>query len=317
MIPTTLIGLSHFLYAARGRSQEYIITEFLDAVRDPNDPNSLIEDASVLIYHLGDNRLKVFNNKFLDPAKRWETAIPCNGGVAGQAFRERRTIEYPSRRPGKKFDVELIGGKVAIKNMVCVPIMFGNDNDDPFGVACFHNNDEKKRFSEEDVLSLESYVGILALALHMPHPELQLEKNVFVVHGRDQPSLSALELVLLRKGVKPMILRQEKRSAQLILDSLERLLRICHAGFILVTPDDEGRLSESDETFQPRARENVIFETGLLFAKFRESERVSILLKKPAKLPSDLTGMFVDEFESIDEVEGKIAGRLKDWGMAS
>ena len=112
-----------------------------------------------------------------------------------------------------------------------------------------------------------------------------------------------------------MIVRQEKRSAQLILDSLERTLRICHAGFILVTPDDEGRLDDSEETFQPRARENVIFETGLLFAKFRQSERVAILLKKPAKLPSDLTGMFVDQFETIANVEDKISERLRDWGM--
>lgn len=314
MIPTNLASLGGFLRAAKGRSQERIIGEFLAAVRDPNDSKSLIEDASVLIDHAREQKLMVFNDKFLDPKKRWEVAIGYNEGIAGRCFRERDTTEYPSRR-GKKFAVELVG-KGDIKNMVCIRIKFRSDSDTPFGVACFHNNDANKKFTKGDVRTLESYVDVLSLALHMPHPELQLDKmNVFIVHGRDTPSVDGLELILRRYGVTPMILRQEKRSAQLILDSLERILRICHAGFILVTPDDEGRLSESEETFQLRARENVIFETGLLFSKFRQSERVSILLKKPAKLPSDLTGMFVDQFETINSIESKITERLRDWGM--
>jgi hypothetical protein len=86
MIPTNLTELSHFLKAARGRSQEDIITEFLAAVRDPTDPNSLIEDASVLVDHAREKKLKVFNDRFLDPTKRWETAISYNEGVAGNAF---------------------------------------------------------------------------------------------------------------------------------------------------------------------------------------------------------------------------------------
>jgi predicted nucleotide-binding protein len=313
MIPTDLVSLSGFLRASRGRSQEEIISEFLAAVRDPNDPDSLIEDASVLIDHAREQKLMVFNDKFLDPTKRWETAIGYNEGVAGRCFRERDTTEYPSRR-GKKVVMELVG-KGDIKNMVCIPIKFRSDSDTPFGVACFHNNDANKKFSEDDIRTLDSYVDLLALALHLPHPEIQLDNNVFIVHGRDTSSVDGLELILRRYGVTPMILRQEKRSAQLILDSLERILRICNSGFIVVTPDDEGRLDESEEAFQPRARENVIFETGLLFAKFRQSQRVSILLKKPAKLPSDLTGMFVDQFETINSVEHKISERLRDWGM--
>ena len=67
--------------------------------------------------------------------------------------------------------------------------------------------------------------------------------------------------------------------------------------------------------FELRARENVIFETGLLFSKFRQFGRVSILLKKPAKLPSDLSGLFVDQFDKIKDVERNIKQRLKDWGL--
>jgi predicted nucleotide-binding protein len=310
MIPKDLVSLRGFLKAALGRSQERIIIEFLAAVRDPAGP---IEDGSILIDRTRDQKLVVFDTRFLDPSKRWEREFDYRDGVAGRAYLERATTEYPSRR-GKPFPVEFVGSG-AIKNMVCVPIMLRKDADNPFGVACFHNNDPNKTFSIEDVETLEAYVDILALALHMPHPELQLEKNVFIVHGRDLGSLNDLELLLRRQDVTPMILRYEKRSAQLILESLERMLRICRAGFILVTPDDEGRLDETGEVFQPRARENVIFETGLLFARFRQSERVAILLRKPAKLPSDLTGMFVDEFDKINDIEGQIKDRLQDWEL--
>jgi predicted nucleotide-binding protein len=87
----------------------------------------------------------------------------------------------------------------------------------------FHNNDANKKFSKGDVHTLESDADVLSLALYMPHPELQLDKmNVFIVHGRDKSSVDGLELILRRYGVTPMILRHEKRSAQLILDSLRK-----------------------------------------------------------------------------------------------
>jgi predicted nucleotide-binding protein len=313
MIPKNLTSLKAFLEAAKGRSQERIIEAFLSAVRDPTDPKSLIEDASVLIDHAREEKLVVFSSKFLDPTKGWEKAIGYNEGVAGQCYQRRSTTEYPSRE-GKRFQVDLVG-KGEIKNMVCVPIKFRSDSENPFGVACFHNNDANKKFSRQDVRTLESYVDILALALHLPTPELQLDRNVFIVHGRDTAALKDLELTLLRQKVTPKILKQEKRNAQLILHELERLIRICSAGFILITPDDEGRLKGSEDIFEDRARENVIFETGLLFARFRASERVAILLKKPAKLPSDLTGMLVDDFDQIADIEDGIKERLRQWEM--
>jgi predicted nucleotide-binding protein len=316
MIPADLVSLAGFLKAAKGRSQETIIGEFLATVRDHIDPDDLIEDASILIDHPGKKRLLVFIDRFLDPTKPWETAFSYKDGVAGQCYRTRDTTIYPGGS-GRKAVAELVG-KSEIKNMVCVPIKFRSDTDIPFGIACFHNNSAGKVFSREDERILESYVDVLALALQTPHPEIQLDKNVFIVHGRDERAVKDLELILRRYGVEPVILNQKKRSAQLIFDSLEQNVRTCNAGFVLVTPDDEGRLANAkekeDEVFQLRARENVIFETGLLFAKL-QSERVSILLKKPAKLPSDLTGMFVDEFETIDGVEKQVVERLRDWGM--
>ena len=95
----------------------------------------------------------------------------------------------------------------------------------------------------------------------------------------------------MKYQVTPRVLKNKNKGARSILDELESLIRVCKAGFILATPDDEGHLRGSSDPLAERARENVIFETGLLFAKFREFERVAVLLKRPLKLPTDLDGI--------------------------
>jgi predicted nucleotide-binding protein len=149
--------------------------------------------------------------------------------------------------------------------------------------------------------------------MHSPLPELQLERNVFIVHGRDSATLKELQSILTEHGATPRVLKQEEKNAQNILTALEDLLRICKAGFILATPDDEGHLFGSKDPLTRRARENVIFETGLLFAKYRDFKRVTILLKEPLKLPSDLEGISYESFADIREIESNIVKRLGSW----
>lgn len=167
--------------------------------------------------------------------------------------------------------------------------------------------------------ALESCVDVLAIALHNPLPELNLEKNVFIVHGRDEDALKDLQLLLFRYQVKPRVLANTNRGPNSILDELEVLIRTCRAGFILLTPDDEGRLrSDAGATLIPRARENVIFETGLLFAKFRKFERVLLLLKEPTQLPSDLNGISYERYrQSVSEIESRLAASLDEWGLTA
>jgi predicted nucleotide-binding protein len=198
--------------------------------------------------------------------------------------------------------------------MVCVPII--TTPGVPFGVVCFHNNNPDGEFSESEVEALKSYVDVLAIALHNPLPELNLEKNVFIVHGRDEATRQQLELILLKYDVKPKVLVKSNTGPNSILEELEALIRICKAGFILVTPDDEGRLRDSTDSAVGRARQNVIFETGLLFAKFRKFERVALVVRRPIELPSDLDGILFLKFEkSVNELEVQIVEKLNGWGI--
>jgi predicted nucleotide-binding protein len=305
-----------FLRAARGRSQETIIVEFLQAAIDISPA---ADAGSVLINHPKMEKLVLFNEDdflfqkgLLDPRARadWPKQFSYFAGVAGRCFRQRAVQVFPKQPSGH----DDFFGDSPIKNMVCIPIMMGQ-REDPFGVACFHNNDPSRQFSDEDKRALEAYTDILSLALHTPHPELQLERNVFIVHGRDFRSLDGLKSILRDKKISPKVLAQEDKNATSILSALEELIRTCKAGFILATPDDEGRLVNDGEVHAARARENVIFETGLLFAKFRAFERVAVLLKRPLKLPSDLIGIPYEEFDDIDSLRPVIERKLSNWRL--
>ncbi|MBR0956935.1 TIR domain-containing protein [Bradyrhizobium japonicum] len=303
-----------FLRASHGRSQEAIIVEFLQtaiAISPAADA------GSVLIDHPKMERLVLFNEddflfreRLLDSRARakFPTQLGYFGTIAGNCFRTGTPTIFPHAQSGELF------GDSPIQNMVCFPIKLGRGRN-PFGVACFHNNIPDKAFSPEDQRVLEAYTDILALALHTPHPELQLDRNVFIVHGRDDRSRQKLESILRDNRVNPKVLLREDKNAAMILSALEELIRTCKAGFILATPDDVGRLGQTDDELTARARENVIFEMGMLFAKFRAFDRVAILLKKPLKLPSDLHGVTYEEFDQIDDIEATIVRKLSNWKL--
>jgi predicted nucleotide-binding protein len=314
-MPKDFWAFRRFLKAARGRSQEEIIIEFL-ASTVLND--SVSENGSVLINHPQKKVLITFNEgdflfekKLLDPQTRgsWPAEIGYYDSIAGICFRTEEPQTYC--RAENPTDSRFFGDS-PIANMVCIPIMTGGSV--PFGVVCFHNNKPAKTFSQEHVKLLESCVDVLAIALHNPIPELNLERNVFIVHGRDRQARLELENMLLQRDVTPRVLEREDKGPNSILEELESLIRICRAGFILVTPDDEGRFRGGDEPLAGRARQNVIFETGLLFAKFRAFERVALVVKRPLELPSDLNGIFYLEFtSSVQELEKPIEKKLDAW----
>lgn len=317
-MPADFGSLRGFLRAAKGLSQERIIVEFL-AATVLNDPIS--DQGSVLINHPRGKKLIVFNEgnflfkkKILDPRARasWPTEFDYFEGIAGKCFREGQTQTF-CRGDEKCGPANDFFGDSPIQNMVCVPIITTPGT--PFGVVCFHNNSEAKRYKQEEKETLEAYVDVLAIALHNPLPELHLENNVFIVHGRDMRALDELQLILLHHKVTPRVLLREDKGPNSILEELEALIRVCKAGFILATPDDEGRLQATDDPLVGRARENVIFETGLLFAKYREFERVTLLVKKPLQLPSDLNGIAYEEFDSVKAIEMTIVNKLTKWGL--
>jgi hypothetical protein len=113
------------------------------------------------------------------------------------------------------------------------------------------------------------------------------------------------------------------RRASPALDRAHRTLSVNPAhsnfkrgGFVLLTPDDEGRLFKFGEPMRQRARQNVIFEGGYLTALFRRKNRICFLQKGDVEVPSDLNGLLMERFpERIDA--GRILLTLGEWGLGS
>ena len=73
----------------------------------------------------------------------------------------------------------------------------------------------------------------------------------------------------------------------------------------MLTPDDRGR-KNYEQTWNPRARQNVIFELGYLFAKLGR-KNVLCLIKRDVEKPSDINGIVYLPFKkSVFEVKADI-----------
>ncbi|WP_375668881.1 TIR domain-containing protein [Bartonella sp. MR168JLCBS] len=138
-------------------------------------------------------------------------------------------------------------------------------------------------------------------------------KKIFIVHGHDRYALKELELILLKLGLEPYILQNTSGNGLTIIQTLKK--EICDSsigfGIVLLTHDDMGyAISQGAEKVQPRARQNVIFEMGMLAAAL-PLERIAILQKEGIEMLSDVGGVYYLSFkEHVKETFPKLIERL-------
>jgi Predicted nucleotide-binding protein containing TIR-like domain len=126
-------------------------------------------------------------------------------------------------------------------------------------------------------------------------------KNVFVIHGHDEPNQLRLRLLLSDefKLLPIAILNKPGRSATTI-DKFEEHAQTCSYAIALFSKDDKITGKGGDDYWQPRP--NVIFETGWFVGRLGR-ERVLILLQEGVKIHSDFDGVNRIQFQS--DVEDK------------
>ena len=130
--------------------------------------------------------------------------------------------------------------------------------------------------------------------------------------------MEQLELVLRRLGLDPFILQNNDGHSRTLIEALEmRIYDEAAFGIVLMTPDDYGYpKSNNDAERQPRARQNVILEMGMILASLGRGKMV-ILKKGNLELPSDVHGIIYLEFnEHVKEVAVKLATRMKSAGIS-
>jgi predicted nucleotide-binding protein len=142
--------------------------------------------------------------------------------------------------------------------------------------------------------------------------------KIFIVHGHDNEARDQLELILMRLGLQPFILQNQDGGSKTIIEALEmNIYDEAAFGIILMTPDDYGySKAAADADRQPRARQNVILEMGMVMAALGR-ERMAILKKGALELPSDTEGIIRLEFNvRVQEIVPKLVQRLTAAGIA-
>jgi predicted nucleotide-binding protein len=83
-----------------------------------------------------------------------------------------------------------------------------------------------------------------------------------------------------------------------------------------MTPDDFGYSKKDGDTeIEPRARQNVILEAGMLLASLTRS-RMAIIVKGHLEMPSDLQGIIHLAYnDHVREIIPKLCQRLKEEGF--
>jgi len=146
------------------------------------------------------------------------------------------------------------------------------------------------------------------------------KQRVFVVHGHDTPSREQLERILHGLGLDPFVLASTGGHGLTIIEALEREIgpgpNRVRFGIVLLTPDDMAYAkSERRKRPRARARQNVVFEMGMLIAALGR-QNVAILRKGEVEIPSDAHGILYLPFrEHVRETLPRLLDRLAAAGV--
>ena len=124
-----------------------------------------------------------------------------------------------------------------------------------------------------------------------PRKDVQIDsKRVFLVHGRDEGPKHEVARFITKLGLEPVILDEQADRGRTIIAKFKEEAQEVGFAVVLLTPDDEGRLRDSDIELIPRARQNVIFELGY-FAGALGRKYVCAMTKGDVEIPSDYDGV--------------------------
>jgi predicted nucleotide-binding protein len=165
----------------------------------------------------------------------------------------------------------------------------------------------------------EVLAGAVRLPVAKPSAPSKPKRQIFIVHGHDTDARDQLELALHRLGLEPFVLMNTSGGGKTLIEALEGKIGRDYSsdfGIVLMTPDDVGYAKqEGSDRAEPRARQNVILETGMLLSSLTR-ERMAIVVKGHVEIPSDLQGIIRYGYnDHVKEIVPKLCQRLKETGF--
>lgn len=144
--------------------------------------------------------------------------------------------------------------------------------------------------------------------------------KVFIVHGRDNALIHEVQNFLYKLSLEGIVLNQHLNQGRTIIQKLLDLASDPQVGFgiVLYTPDDLGQISkelEQTSEMAARARQNVIFEHGLLIGTLGMSKVVAIKKSDQfLEMPNDLSGVIYEQYDASGSWQYRIAKEMKAQG---
>ncbi|MGE0076692.1 MAG: TIR domain-containing protein [Bacteroidales bacterium] len=193
------------------------------------------------------------------------------------------------------------------------------------GTIQFQGNKVAKDRLSEQVQGLEldkiqlQPTDNFATAVEQKAKSIKTGNRIFVVHGHDTTSREQLELILHKLGLEPFVLANSGGGGLTIIEALEQEIGKdgnSKFGIVLLTPDDMGYAKdEGGDKAQPRARQNVVLEMGMLISAVGRKNTV-ILKKGHLEAPSDANGILYLGFnDHVKETVPRLVDRLKASGF--
>lgn len=170
-----------------------------------------------------------------------------------------------------------------------------------------------------ELIPLSNEIKVMEVDESIPK---NVNKKVFVVHGRDEVAKASLEILLHEMGLETIVLHRQADEGQTIIEKFEKHSDVGYA-FILLTPDEiayfthEDSLPDADRKKEKRARPNVIFEFGYFVGRLGRN-KVCCVYTGDVSLPSDVSSMIYKKYiSSVEEVAYGIQKDLKAVGILS
>ncbi len=162
-------------------------------------------------------------------------------------------------------------------------------------------------------------------ALSSPSVGIAEARKVFVVHGRDGRIRDDFFSFLRALGLQPIewseALKFTGKATPYIGEALESAFKNAQAVVVLLSPDDEVRLSpelwktnedENEKSIRLQARPNVLFEAGMAFGT--HPDRTILIEVGKVKSFSDVAGRHVVRLSNSAQKRNEIAERLRTAG---
>src|SRR6516162_4191419 len=169
------------------------------------------------------------------------------------------------------------------------------------------------------IRALEDKITDLGISQEPAVDPAEFSKDVFIVHGHDDPAKMEVARLIERAGLNVKILHGQPNEGRTIIEKFEKYAGLAGFAVVLLTPDDVG--GPDRENLRRRARQNVIGEMSWFAGKLGR-QRVCALKKGDVEMPSDFAGVGYTEMDDREAWKTKLlreldaAGYEVDWRKA-